>query len=86
MTGGASPSRRAGTVEGAGGNIFGGDVTSATVEARRCGAHVVHHLAIGSGESFRTHAHVLVGILVDARGAVLARLMSPARIQICKKK
>lgn len=73
----AGPSGRAGAVERSADVVR---VASAAVETRRRGANVVHDLAVGAGETFRTHAHVLVGVLVNTSSSVLARFVSPARI------
>lgn len=57
-------------------------LTAAVVEARGGGARVVHHLAVGAGESLRTRAHVLVGGRVLTRAAVQTRAVRAAVVEI----
>lgn len=55
---------------------------STAVKTRSRGAGVVHHLAVGAGETLRTRAQVVVGSGVLARAPVHAGFVSTAIIQI----
>lgn len=79
-TGRPGPARGAGTVEGAAGLL-----ADSTVGARSGHTRVVHHLAVEAGEPLRARTLVLVRGGVLACASVLARLVSPAVVQICNK-
>lgn len=77
------PSWRAGTVERCASGADGcGNSTSAAMETRRRGAHVIHYFAISAGKTIGTFAQVLVRFRVLTGTAIVTRLPSPAIIQI----